>query len=275
MYLVDYHVHTKRCGHASGEDREFVEAAIAQGLAEIGFADHVPCYYRDFPNPSRIPVHDRGMAAAALDEYVASIIKLQAEYREIQIKLGLEVDFAPGWEEAVTRLVAPYPWDYLLGSVHFIADWNLDYIIHEKERPPVEIFPAYFEQVAATADCGLFDALVHLDLPRRAFPGLEPEQMQQLYQTLAVRLGRAKAVVELNTRGVYEFFRTKEGLDPDLLLLRLCREQGVQVILGSDGHQPAQVGAEFGAAQELLRQVGYDRITVFNRRQAALVKWEQ
>ena len=47
----DYHVHTARCGHAGGETRAYVEAAIAKGLAEVAFTDHVPLYFLPGEDP--------------------------------------------------------------------------------------------------------------------------------------------------------------------------------------------------------------------------------
>jgi len=40
--MLDYHIHTKLCGHASGEMDEYVQAARRQPLREMGFADHLP-----------------------------------------------------------------------------------------------------------------------------------------------------------------------------------------------------------------------------------------
>ena len=198
MYLLDYHVHTKRCGHASGEDREYVEAAIEKGLKELGFADHIPRFYY----PENAKVTERGMSPADLEEYVGAVQDLKAAYPEIRIKLGLEVDFVPGWEEQALKLLEPYPWDYLLGSVHFISEWNYGYIGYEKEHTPREIFTAYFDKVAAMAVSGCFDILAHIDLPRRFFPRLPEAETEELYQVLAARLGKAGVVIELNTFGI-------------------------------------------------------------------------
>lgn len=269
MYLLDYHVHTKRCGHASGEDREYVEAAIEKGLKELGFADHIPRFY----HPENTKVTERGMSPADLEEYVRTIQDLKAAYPEIRIKLGLEVDFAPGWEDRAFKLIEPYPWDYLLGSVHFIPEWNYGYIGYEKEHTPGEIFAAYFAKVAAMAESGRFDILAHIDLPRRFFPRLPEAEMAELYQALAVRLGKAGAVVELNTFGIRSARREGVGVFPEAYLLRLCRQYGVQVTLGSDAHVPCDVAADFQSAVDQLKLVGYNRLVTYERRRPAVVDW--
>jgi histidinol-phosphatase (PHP family) len=271
LYLFDYHVHTKRCGHASGEDREFVEAAIQKGLKEIGFSDHIPRFY-ETDNGKRLS--ERGMPRAGIDEYVDSVIKLKTEYQEISVKLGLEVDYAPGWEKGFLSLVESYPWDYIAGAVHFIPEWDYGYIAYYKDRNPAEIFAAYFDLVAAAAESKLFDILAHIDLPRRFFPKLSDAEMNELYQMLAIRIGKTGTIVELNTYGIRSSKLSDVGIFPDEPLLRFCRQQGVNVTIGSDAHSPGEVGADFERVTELLTVVGYDRLVTFASRWPALVKWE-
>jgi histidinol-phosphatase (PHP family) len=92
-------------------------------------------------------------------------------------------------------------------------------------------------------------------------------------QNLAVRLGKAGSVIELNTYGIRSARQGDIGILPGQYLLRLCRQQGVAVTIGSDAHKPEEVGADFQRAKEMLSKVGYDRITTFQRRRAAQVKW--
>ncbi len=272
MHLLDYHVHTKRCGHANGEDREYVEAAIQKGLKEIGFADHIPRFYE--PDQGK-RVTERGMPRADLDDYVDSILHLQTAYPEIKVKLGLEVDFVPGWEVAVRSLIEPYPWDYISGSVHFIPEWDYGYVSYYKDRNAADIFTAYFDLVAAAAESKLFDVLAHIDLPRRFFPRLSQIEMDELYQMLAIRLGKANTVIELNTYGVRSSKQMNVGVFPEESLLRLCRHQGVNVTLGSDAHSPKDVGADFDCAIQLLADTGYDQIVSLVARNPIFIKWSE
>lgn len=266
MYLVDNHIHTRRCRHACGEDREYVENALRRGLREIGFSDHIPQFYDPHGVKKRV------MSWADLDDYVRSVETLRGQYPEITIRLGLEVDFVPGWEGQAERRIKQYPWDYLIGSVHFLPEWSYGNLLSERERPPVEVYPKYFEQVARAAASGLFDILGHIDLPKRSFAPLAGPEMTDLYWRLAVRLGKAGTVVELNTYGL----RWKEGnvgIYPDEELTRLCRQQGVEFTLGSDAHRPEDVGADFNEACAMLTRIGIDRIATFQRRRLTLVQW--
>jgi histidinol-phosphatase (PHP family) len=273
MYLVDYHVHTKRCRHAGGRDREYIECAIGKGLRELGFADHVPRFYEP-DKPGK--VSERGMAWCDLDEYIGAVAGYRKEYRgEIVIKLGLEVDFVPGWERETERIVRDYPWDYVIGSVHFFPEWNYGYIAREQEHGPEEIYPLYFRRVAEAGESGFFNILGHVDLPKRSFPRLAPETMAALHRELAVRLGKAGAVIELNTYGMRGSKLGDVGLYPDRELLVLCRREGVRVTLGSDAHRPRDVAADFDRAASLLTECGFDEIMTFEKRQVRPVAWRE
>ena len=89
MY-ANYHTHTKRCQHAVGEDREYVEAAIAAGIQVLGFSDHCPWVYKDdFVSGIR-------MRADQVEEYVDSMQRLRTEYRnDIRILIGFETEHMP------------------------------------------------------------------------------------------------------------------------------------------------------------------------------------
>ena len=121
------------------------------------------------------------------------------------------------------QLIAPYPWDYLMGAVHFISEWDYGYVAYYQEHTPAEILEAYFNQVATAAETKLFDILAHIDLPRRFFPKPDGMKMDELYRNLAVRLGQAKAIVELNTYGIRSSKQGDVGVFPEEELLRLCR----------------------------------------------------
>jgi len=95
VILPDYHIHTARCGHATGEMHECVEKAIETGIKEIGFADHIPMYWLD--------EKDRDLSIAMTFEelpgYVEEVKKLQGSYKgRISIKLGIEADYIPEYE---------------------------------------------------------------------------------------------------------------------------------------------------------------------------------
>jgi histidinol-phosphatase (PHP family) len=260
-HLVDYHVHHERCGHAVATMEAYVRAALERGLGEMGFSDHLYLYW--VPADRRDP--ELGMREEQLDDYVAEAHALQQAYPGIRLRLGLEVDYIPGWEPQLGTILARHSWDYLLGSVHFLGDWGFDqerYLDGYARRDVDEVYRTYYELVGAAAETGLFDVMTHLDLPKKF--GHRPRGDLRLeHERLVGRLARAGVTVEVNTAGL----RKPVGeLYPALDLLTLCHEAGVPATLSSDSHRPADVAAGFDLALEHLARAGYREYAAFEGR---------
>ena len=164
--MADYHTHTCRCGHARGQAREYLEQARQKGLREIGFSDHIPMYW--LPPEQRNP--GLAMAEADFPGYLAEVLELAAESPCPEVRLGVEVDYIPGYEAEAARMLAGHPFDYVIGSVHFIGRWAFD-SPHELEeygrRDIDEVYRQYFDLISRAAQSGLFDIIAHPDLVKK------------------------------------------------------------------------------------------------------------
>lgn len=262
MLLPDYHIHTARCGHAAGRMEEYVEKALELGLQEIGFADHVPMYW--LSENERVP--ELAMPQCDLADYVAEVERLRAAYPGISIRLGIEVDYIPGCEDRARRILEQYPFDYVLGSVHYVDEWGFDnpaYIDRYKTIDLDELYRKYFALVQQAARSGLFDVMAHPDLVKKF--GFRPgnDLLQELYEKTAQVFGEAGVCAEVNTAGL----RAPVGeIYPAVGLLKACRNHGVPATTGSDAHSPDQVGHQFDRALELLTRVGYTKVSFLKAR---------
>ncbi len=258
---VDYHIHTKMCGHASGEMEEYVEAAINKGLKEIGFSDHIPMYF--------LPKEERDTSIAMEEEqlpvYIEKVRELQKKYSEFPIKMGIEADYVPGMEQEVLAILRSYDFDYCLGSIHFIDGWGFDqseYISEYDKWDLYELYERYFGILAQAAASGLFDTLSHPDLIKKL--GFRPEgDLTPLYKKTVKIIADSGVCIEINTAGLR--VPAKE-LYPAAGFLKLCHAAGVNVTLGSDAHKPEQVGANFAEALTLLKDVGFTKVVTFTGR---------
>lgn len=259
--IADYHMHLRNgrgeIAHETSAVEPFVEAARAAGVDELGFTEHV-YYFRQTRSLWTVP-YQTERCVYDLQPYVEAVV--QARGRGLPVKLGLEVDYVPGREEETRELLAPYPWDYLLGSVHFIDGLGVDGEPRLLEAVGVEeAWRLYFETLASAARSGLFDSLSHPDLVKifgeraRAFD----------YEPVVAAIAESGVAVEVSTAGLRKPVRE---LYPHPDLLAACRARGVPVTTGSDAHSPDVVGRDFDRARELLRSVGYETVTVFERRQ--------
>lgn len=255
--LVDYHIHTRLCGHAVGEPEEYVRRAIALGLAEIGFSDHMPLL--------RTRDERLTMAPDELPRYVNMVRDLQESVDEIVVRLGIEMDYLPGQMDDIWDVASGYEFDYVLGSVHYIDDWGFSdsrYVASYEGKDPDSFYRRYFEIFCEAAERGGFDAMAHPDLIKKH--GVTPRlRLRDLYESAAAALAAANVAVEVNTSGL-----RKPAVDiyPSLPFLVACREKGVAVTLGSDAHSPGQVGMDFDLALRLLRRAGVTEMATFESR---------
>jgi histidinol-phosphatase (PHP family) len=244
--------------HDTWSVEPFVEAARAAGIDEIGFTEH-GYYFQQTRSLWTVP-YQAERCVYDLEPYVEAIA--QARERGLPVKLGLEVDYVPGREDETRELLAPYPWDYLLGSIHYIDGLGVDGEPRLLDAVGVqEAWGRYFETLAGAASSGLFDSLSHPDLVK-----IFGERAQTFdYAPVAEAIAESGVAVEVSTAGLRKPVRE---LYPHPDFLAACRERGVPVTLGSDAHSPEVVGRDFDRARELLRSAGYETVTVFERRRA-------
>ncbi len=247
--MVDSHIHTPLCRHARGHPKAYLEAAQKRGLKGLVFTDHAPM-------PPWYDPESR-MDFEALPFYLLALEKLREEAKDLYVGIGLEADFHPGTEGFVRDLLRGYPFDYIIGSVHYLGAWPLDHPDHREEygrRDLREVYRLYFKEVEAAARSGLFHAIGHLDLPKKFGHRLPEEESLALAEPALRAIAGEGLFLDVNTAGL----RKPVGeVYPSLLLLQRARELGIGVILGSDAHDPEEVGAGFSEAVGLLLEAGY------------------
>lgn len=244
---ADYHTHTRRCGHAVGTAAEYVEAARARGLAGIGICDHLPLVGRRDAELT--------MDISELDDYVGEVLELRRAFPGF-VLLGIEADYEPETIDVVRELLASYPFDYVIGSVHMLDGWAFDDPRNTEswaEREVRGAYLRYFELVSEAADSGAFTILGHLDLIKK-FGHRPPEPVQGALQAVVDRIARAGVAVEINTAGLR---KPVAEMYPGADLLRLLHLSAVPLAFGSDAHRPTDVGRDFTAAVENARSAGY------------------
>ena len=260
---LDYHIHTKLCGHAVGEMEEYVLAARKAGLREMGFSDHIPMYFQEV-------VPGFAMTEADLECYAGEVYRLRKAYPELTVLLGLEADFAPGQESKLETILRKYEFDYILGSIHWIGNWGFDderQIAGYEQWDLAELYRHYFGLVQAAARSGYFQIMAHPDLIKK-LGFRSPESLAGLYEETARVFRDAGVCAELNTAGWR--VQVKE-IYPHPEFLEMCCHYKVPVTLGSDAHRPDLVGNRFNQAVALLKNIGFKQVATFRQRKMKLV----
>ncbi len=260
--MIDYHVHTSLCNHATGTMEQYVRTAVAKGLSGICFLDHLTLQEAGRTNamsPQEVPM------------YVEAVRRLARQYRgRISIRVGLEVDFSPHHVDRCIEIINTVDLDVVGGSVHFIdgedvvsrrSAWS------RGELSPDAVYTKYLGVLDSMLDYDYFDVVCHLDLPKKFNRRPSPSAAKG-FRALLEKIREKNLVVELNTSGFH--YPVRETF-PSPELLGRCARLRVPVVVGSDAHAPESVGRDFDRARDLLDAAGYRHLTGFSHRQREAV----
>jgi histidinol-phosphatase (PHP family) len=256
--MLDYHIHTKFCGHASGEMQEYVKYALTQPLWEIGFADHLPMLKWGKP--------EYAMTFKQLPEYVREVQRLQKDYPTLRIKLGIEADYySPEDERATRKVLDQYPFDYVYGSVHFIDNWALDdprNMHHWNALDVNTIYERYFAKLRQAARSGLFDIISHPDLVKK-FGHRPTKDVSGMIENTIRCYKDSSVAVEINTSGLR---KPVKEIYPAPQIIQLLKCYDVPIVFGSDAHKPQEVGRDFAFAKNAAQKFGFTKLAIFEQR---------
>ena len=274
--LTDYHVHLRPDEEGSSAERYFTqdnvdryrEAAGERGIEELGVAEHI----HRFVQALDVWTHPwyRHWAADDLDEYCAFV-------HDSGLRLGIEADYLPGREDRVAALLDRRPWDYVVGSVHFLADEAVDFHGEPdwevwdvwRSNDPEKVWARYFETLGEAARTGMFDILAHTDLVKVWGHGVPvPDgDLRRFYERAMDGIADSDVAVEVSTAGLR---KPAAEIYPAPAFLEMCLEAGRPVSLSSDAHLPEQIGYEYERALELLDDLGVSEVAVFEGRERRL-----
>jgi histidinol-phosphatase (PHP family) len=256
--LIDYHIHTAM-SDGKGELAEYVKIARDRGFAEIGVSDH---FHPEEPEWS--------MTYETLAEYVKNV-QLLRKRTDFPVKLGVEADFVPNLERKIAEVIKMYPFDYVIGSVHFIDNWGFDDpedISGYQKWDIAKLYETYFSLVQQCAKSGLFDIIGHIDYIKTL--GYKPKaDLSEVFLNTVEVLKDSEVCVEVNTGGLSAPCRE---MYPSKAFLKMCFDNEVPITLGSDAHKPQDLGDNFDQALRLIREVGYEKVARFTRRQLELIE---
>lgn len=259
MYRTDFHTHTPLCRHADGEPEEFVRRALELGLAEYGIADHAPM--------PQEPFDDWRMTRSELPAYFEWIARARraAEGTGLVIRCGLECDWMPGIEPWIEELRGLYDWDYLIGSVHYLAPgWafdNPDLKGSHKTGSLMGDWEAYWKLYAEMAQSGLFDIYGHCDLIRKW--GETPSDNWAAMARHALHaMADSGGIMEINTAGFYTAGAEQYPATP---LLKEAASLGIPIIINSDAHTPATLSRDYERAVAAALAAGYRSLALPRR----------
>lgn len=248
--LVDLHSHTTFSdGHSS--HTEMYQAAQDKGIAIYGITDHL-CFHDNFWTT---PKH-------RFPEMRDTFREMKLHANGTKLLFGMEVDYVLGCEQEVARLKQENQWDYIIGSVHYIGDWNIDSNVDDWVGKDVNAtYAQYYDLLEKMVESRLYDIVGHFDLPKK-YGFHATEDFTPKVAAIGRKIKEANMAYEINTAGR---IKVCNELYPTPSIVRLLFELGVDVTLGSDAHHRDNVGQFFDEALNLLHEVGYRRICYFEK----------
>lgn len=267
MSWTNYHSHCKFC---DGTDQPYVyaEAAVDAGLVAYGFSSHAPT---PFQNPWAMDVDN-------LRSYVREIKQLRDAWKNhIQIYCGLEVDYVPGVMGPKSLFIRNAELDYTIGSIHFVdafkdgRSWEIDGTSKLFEEGLDAIFNGnvkqavsrYFEltRQMVLEECpdiiGHIDKIKMQNTGNKYFSESEEWYKDEVIVTLDL-IQHSKAIVEVNTRGIYKKKTTETY--PSEWMLKEILKRNIPVTISSDAHHPSEITSEFEFAADLLKSIGFEYV---------------
>lgn len=274
MVSANLHTHCRFCD-GTGEPEEYVSEALKQGFSAIGFSSHAPLpFFVSFV-----------MKNDSLADYCASIRVLKQKYHgQLEIYLGLEVDYVPGVVGPASPQFTELGLDYTIGSVHLIRNGKsgeflgVDDTYEKYERLLCEVFDGemarfgtrYFSLIRSMLEehrptiVGHLDLLKKLNRGNKYFAENELWYRAEIAQTLTA-IAKAGSILEVNTGGMSRGYTDIPYPSP--WILAEAKKLGIPVTITSDAHQAINLSAYYDLAMDILKDAGYRRQTILQQGQ--------
>ena len=211
------------------------------------------------------------VCTSSIDEYLSLATKASEIHEELSF--GIEADYFLGGEAELRSYLDAYPFDYVIGSVHFVDGWGFDNPETEQRFQEFDLpalYDRFFHVLMQGIQSGMFDIMAHLD-NLKVFNHRPDENILLLYyREVAKALKKGNMASEANT-GLWYRYPVKE-MCPSVTFLNILQQEGVPLTLSSDAHFPDDIGSHLAEAVELLKQAGYDEIVYFAKKERHTLK---
>lgn len=281
MIKADIHTHTDYF-HARSNAYEMYEAARKKGLDYFGFSEHTP-----LPDGFSCLIYREGDMNVAFHQYVQDVLDIKAKSIEgrlafpnecwPKVLLGMELDFTPDHLDYMDALINAYPFDYIIGTIHFIGHQNVAMWECENatEEEQANFFESYYAETANLTKWGLADIVAHPDFVKihciEAFTKwLTTKRAQECVYNTLTEIKKAGLVLEVSTGGLK---KKCNQIHPAPSILKIASELQIPISLASDSHHVDTVAYAFDELAEFAHSFGYNEHVIFENRKPIILEF--
>ncbi|HIF9389368.1 TPA: histidinol-phosphatase [Photobacterium damselae] len=271
--MLDLHTHSQYSKHAKGEVEDVVKSAISKGIKILCLTDHAP-YFVDSENR---------ILGSELVSYVEEVRFMASKYSEkIKVLVGLEVDYHPKHEDYIANLIKSVEVDYVIGAIHYvyvdgirINVWDIENISNKK------FLDNYFFYLNKMIRSGFFDSIAHPDTVMRG--GINVREFCERFVPLLQEMKVHNVAYEINCSSLSKSNYDLEtnckikgkAVYPNYDLVEIMVEQGLSFTIGSDAHDPSNVGSKVRENLEQCVEAGMNNIIYFEARRPIILPIHQ
>lgn len=253
----DLHIHSHHSSDSTALMEEMCASAVKKNIKAIAFTDHFDT--NEIKN---------GQSYFNYDDFSQEIDGMREKFNgRLTILKGIEFG-EPHRYPYEFDIIIKKDFDIILGSIHciqeiFVGDKSLQDIYIIKD-----IYENYYSEVLKAVNFGGFDALAHIDFPKRYLKPVYDDSLlidQILYQMI-----KKGIALEINSSPLRKGIN--ETCPDDSILKKYLKAGGYKITTGSDAHTAKDVACDFDYVKNLLIKNGIEKVGIIKNRKYEEVK---
>ncbi|NEZ45963.1 histidinol phosphate phosphatase [Clostridium niameyense] len=235
--MFDTHLHTKFSTDSKMSIDEALKASIENNMGII-ITEHMDLAFKS-----------EGKFCFDPKSYFEKYMSYRNENLLLGIELGMEKERVKEAEEIIKN----NPFDYVIGSIHTISEMDLYFDKFYDGKTKEESYREYFNHMIYNlGKYDFIDSLAHIDYVARYNKYTDSEiyyeEFSYMIDEVLRILAKKEKSMEINTRRL----KDKKALKNLVKIYKRFYELGGKTVtIGSDAHNPSDIGKNFKTAKEI------------------------
>ncbi len=265
MISVDMHSHTA-FSHALDSVEDMFNTAKAAGFKIFGFSEHSPR-----PFGYDYPVEYREQLTAGFEDYITQVTNLKNSQSDVQVLLGLEVDWFEDETDFIQKAIKEYDYDYLIAGVHFLKKWPFDSLPLDWEADDVDYnkhYTDYFLTLKKMAQTSWFNIAAHPDIIKifsvKKFHDWLNDDNLDLVRDALVAMKESDMAMEISSAGLR---KPCSEIYPCPKIMEIAKDLKLDISFASDAHSVTHINYAFDELEKYAASYGYTKSCYFVKKQ--------